>query len=163
LWFTDNGKDRMGDDIPADELNHAPKKGMHFGIPFCHQGDVLDETFGEGKDCSDYTAPVARLDPHGAALGLTFYTGAMFPDDYRHRLFITQHGSWNRSEKSGYQILVLDVLADGTVLKQQVFASGWLQDEESWGRPNDVLVMPDGALLVSDDSANVIYRISYSE
>ena len=163
LWFTDNGKDRMGDDVPADELNHAPKKGMHFGFPFCHQGDVLDEEYGEGKDCSDYTAPVARLDPHGAALGLTFYTGAMFPADYRHRLFITQHGSWNRSEKSGYQVLVLDVQADGTVLNQQVFASGWLQNEQSWGRPNDVLVMPDGALLVSDDSANVIYRISYSE
>ena len=163
LWFTDNGKDRMGDDVPADELNHAPQKGMHFGIPFCHQGDILDKKFGKGKDCSDYTAPVARLDPHGAALGLTFYTGAMFPADYHHRLFITQHGSWNRSEKSGYQVLVLDVRADGTVLSQQVFASGWLQNEKTWGRPNDVLVMPDGALLVSDDSANVIYRISYSE
>ena len=163
LWFTDNGKDTMGDDIPADELNHAPHAGMHFGIPYCHQGDLLDEEFGKGKDCDDYVAPVAKLDPHGAALGLVFYTGEMFPPEYTNRLFITQHGSWNRTEKSGYQILVLEVQPDGKVLNQQVFASGWLQDEEAWGRPNDVLVMPDGALLVSDDKANVIYRISYSK
>jgi len=163
LWFTENGKDMMGDDIPADELNHAPQAGMHFGIPYCHQGDLLDEEFGKGKSCEDYTPPVAKLDAHGAPLGLTFYTGNMFPPDYRNRLFITQHGSWNRSKKSGYQILVLDVQTDGKVLNKKVFASGWLQNEEAWGRPNDVLVMPDGALLVSDDQANVIYRISYSE
>jgi glucose/arabinose dehydrogenase len=168
LWFTDNGADRLGDDLPADKLNHAPKQGMHFGIPYCHQGDVLDEEFGEGKNCDDYTPPVAKLDPHGAALGLAFYTGEMFPAEYKKRLFIVQHGSWNRSEKSGYQILVLDVQADGKVLSQKVFASGWLQNrgsarERSWGRPNDVLVMPDGALLVSDDAADVIYRISYQQ
>ena len=163
LWFTENGKDRMGDDIPADELNHAPRAGMHFGIPYCHQGDLLDEKFGKGKSCGDYTPPVAKLDAHGAPLGLVFYTGSMFPHQYRNRLFITQHGSWNRSKKSGYQILVLDVQADGRVLNKKVFASGWLQNEEAWGRPNDVLVMPDGALLVSDDHANVIYRISYTK
>jgi len=162
LWFTDNGRDMLGDDIPADELNYAPKRGMHFGIPYCHQGDLLDEEFGKGKDCADYVPPVAKLDPHGAALGLAFYTGDMFPDGYRNRLFITQHGSWNRSEKSGYQILALDVSPDGRVLDVKIFASGWLQDEEAWGRPNDVLVMPDGALLVSDDKAGVIYRITYS-
>jgi len=163
LWFTDNGRDLLGDDIPADELNHAPKQGMHFGIPYCHQGDLLDEEFGKGKDCADYTPPVAKLDPHGAALGLVFYTGDMFPSEYKNRLFIAQHGSWNRSEKSGYQILVLDVKPDGTVLDIKVFASGWLQNGEAWGRPNDVLVMPDGALLVSDDAAGVIYRISYTQ
>jgi len=162
LWFTDNGLDRLGDDIPADELNHAPKQGMHFGIPYCHQGDLLDEEFGIGKDCADYTPPVAKLDPHGAALGLVFYTGEMFPDEYANRLFVTQHGSWNRTEKSGYQILVLDVNPDGTVVDKKVFASGWLQGQENWGRPNDVLVMPDGALLVSDDMAGVIYRIVYT-
>jgi len=162
LWFTDNGRDMLGDDIPADELNHAPKQGMHFGIPYCHQGDLLDEEFGKGKDCADYVPPVAKLDPHGAVLGLAFYTGDMFPDGYANRLFITQHGSWNRSEKSGYQILVLDVNPDGRVLDVKVFASGWLQDEEAWGRPNDVLVMPDGALLVADDKAGVIYRITYT-
>ena len=163
LWFTDNGRDLLGDDIPADELNHAPKRGMHFGIPYCHQGDLLDEEFGKGKDCVDYTPPVAKLDPHGAALGLVFYTGDMFPEEYKNKLFITQHGSWNRSKKSGYQILVFDVKPDGTVLDMKVFASGWLQGEEDWGRPNDVLVMPDGALLVSDDKAGVIYRISYTK
>ena len=163
LWFTENGKDKMGDDIPADELNHAPRAGMHFGIPYCHQGDLLDDEFGEGKDCNDYTPPVAKLDPHSAALGLAFYTGEMFPAEYKNRLFITQHGSWNRTEKSGYQILVVDVQPDGKVLSQQVFASGWLQDEQAWGRPNDVLVMPDGALLVSDDKANVIYRVTYKK
>jgi glucose/arabinose dehydrogenase len=162
LWFTDNGRDSLGDDIPADELNHAPKQGMHFGIPYCHQGDLLDEEFGKGKDCADYTPPVAKLDPHGASLGLVFYTGEMFPDAYNNRLFVTQHGSWNRTEKSGYQILVLDVSPDGTVLDKRVFASGWLQGQEDWGRPNDVLVMPDGALLVSDDMAGVIYRITYT-
>ena len=149
--------------MPADELNYAPKQGMHFGTPYCHQGDLLDEEFGKGKDCDDYVPPVAKLDPHGAALGLAFYTGEMFPPEYTNRLFITQHGSWNRTEKSGYQILVLEVQADGKVLNQQLFASGWLQDEEDWGRPNDVLVMPDGALLVADDKANVIYRISYTK
>ena len=163
LWFTDNGVDRLGDDLPADKRKHAPIQGMHFGIPYCHQGDVLDEEFGQGKSCDDYTAPVAKLDPHGAALGLAFYTGGMFPAEYKNRLFIAQHGSWNRSEKSGYQIIVLTVQADGEVLNQQVSASGWLQNERSWGRVNDVLVMADGALLVSDDSADVIYRISYAQ
>jgi len=163
LWFTDNGRDRLGDDIPADELNHAPQAGMHFGFPYCHQGDLLEEEFGAGRFCSDYTAPVANLDPHGAALGLTFYTGEMFPAEFTNRLFIAQHGSWNRSEKIGYQVRVLEVQADGKVLSNEVFASGWLQDEEAWGRPNDVLLMPDGALLVSDDRANVIYRISYTQ
>jgi len=163
LWFTDNGRDMLGDDLPADELNHAPKSGMHFGIPYCHQGDLLDEEFGKGKDCDDYTSPVAKLDPHGAALGLAFYTGEMFPAEYKNRLFIAQHGSWNRSEKVGYRILMLEVQTDGKVLNKQVFASGWLQGQEAWGRPNDVLVMPDGALLVSDDAADVIYRISYTK
>ena len=163
LWFTDNGRDHLGDDLPADELNHAPGPGLHFGFPYCHQGDLPDEEFGQDRDCAEYTAPVANLDPHGAALGLAFYTGDMFPPVYRNRLFIVQHGSWNRSEKIGYRILVLDVEPDGTVLKNEVFASGWLQGQQAWGRPNDVFVMPDGALLVADDYADVIYRISYSQ
>jgi len=163
LWFTDNGRDMLGDDLPADELNYAPRPGMNFGFPWCHQGDLLDEEFGKGKDCADYAPPVAKLDPHGAALGLAFYTGDMFPADYKNRLFITQHGSWNRTEKIGYRVLVLDVQPDGTVIDQRVFAEGWLQGQEAWGRPNDVMVMPDGALLVSDDRAGVIYRISYTQ
>ena len=163
LWFTENGKDMMGDDIPADELNHAPHAGMHFGIPYCHQGDLPDNEFGTGRDCKNYTPPVAKLEAHGAALGLVFYNGDMFPGEYKNRLFITQHGSWNRTEKIGYQILMMDVGSEGTVLSRRVFASGWLQGQQAWGRPNDVLVMPDGALLVSDDLANVIYRISYTQ
>jgi len=163
LWFTDNGRDMLGDDLPADELNHAARAGMHFGIPYCHQGDLLDEEFGKGMDCADYTPPVAKLDPHGAALGLTFYTGDMFPARYKNRLFIAQHGSWNRTEKIGYQVRVLDVEPDGTVLNNEIFAAGWLQGQEVWGRPNDVLVMPDGALLISDDLAGVIYRISFTQ
>ena len=163
LWFTDNGRDLMGDEIPDCELNHAPRPKMHFGYPYCHQGDLPDEEFGQGKDCADYTAPVAKLDPHGAALGLVFYTGDMFPDKYKNRLIIALHGSWNRTEKSGYKLLTLDVRPDGTVIDSSIFASGWLQGEEAWGRPNDVMLMPDGALLVSDDKAGVIYRISYSK
>ncbi len=163
LWFTDNGRDMLGDDLPADELNHAPRQGMHFGFPYCHQGDLPDEEFGKGRDCADYTPPVAKLDPHGAPLGLAFYTGDMFPAEYKNRLFITQHGSWNRTEKIGYRILVLEVQPDGRVVDNKVFAAGWLQGQEVWGRPNDVMVMPDGALLVSDDLAGVIYRISYTQ
>lgn len=163
LWFTDNGRDHLGDDLPADELNYAPEPGIHFGFPYCHQGDLPDEEFGEGKDCADYTAPVANLAPHGAALGLTFYTGDMFPPEYKNRLFIAQHGSWNRSEKIGYRVLALEVEADGTVSGKEVFASGWLQGEEAWGRPDDVFMMPDGALLVADDYADVVYRISYGQ
>lgn len=161
LWFTDNGRDMLGDDLPADELNYAPEAGMHFGIPYCHQGDLLDEEFGKGKDCADYTPPVAKLAPHSAALGLAFYTGGMFPAEFKNRLFVTQHGSWNRTEKIGYQVLAVEVQADGKVLNKKVFVDGWLQGQEVWGRPNDVLVMPDGALLVSDDLAGVIYRITY--
>lgn len=161
LWFTDNGRDMLGDDLPADELNYAPDAGMHFGIPYCHQGDLLDEEFGKGKDCADYTPPVAKLAPHSAALGLAFYTGGMFPAEFKNRLFVAQHGSWNRTEKIGYQVLALEVQADGKVLNKKVFVDGWLQGQEVWGRPNDVLMMPDGALLVSDDLAGVIYRVTY--
>jgi hypothetical protein len=163
LWFTDNGRDMLGDDLPADELNYAPRPGMNFGFPYCHQGDLPDEKFGKGRDCADYTLPAAKLDPHGAALGLAFYTGGMFPAEYKNRLFITQHGSWNRTEKIGYRVLALEVQPDGKVLEQRVFAEGWLQGQKVWGRPNDVMVMPDGALLVSDDMAGVIYRISYTQ
>jgi glucose/arabinose dehydrogenase len=160
LWFTDNGRDLMGDDMPGDELNYAPEAGMHFGYPYCHQGDTPDPEFGEGKSCDDYTPPALTLGAHVAALGLTFYTGDMFPGSYKNQLFIAQHGSWNRSEKVGYNIILVKFDEQGRAQGSEVFASGWLQDEEFWGRPNDVLQMPDGSLLVSDDQAGVIYRIS---
>jgi glucose/arabinose dehydrogenase len=161
LWFTDNGRDLMGDDIPDCELNHAAQAGLHFGYPYCHQGDLPDPEFGEGYDCASYTPPALKLGPHVAPLGLAFYTGQMFPAAYSKQLFVTEHGSWNRSEKIGYRIKLVHFDAQGRVSGQEVFASGWLQGQESWGRPNDVLVMPDGALLVADDQADVIYRISY--
>jgi glucose/arabinose dehydrogenase len=162
LWFTDNGRDMLGDDLPGDELNHAPDAGMHFGYPYCHQGDTLDDEFGQDKSCTDYTAPEWVLGAHVAALGLSFYTGTMFPGEYRNQLFIAQHGSWNRSEKVGFNILLVRFDDEGKPRSSEVFAGGWLQGEEAWGRPNDVLQLPDGSLLVPDDKANVIYRISYN-
>jgi glucose/arabinose dehydrogenase len=161
LWFTDNGRDLMGDDLPDDELNVAPRAGLHFGYPYCHQGDLPDPEFGSQRACGEFTAPVARLGPHVAALGMRFYTGALFPPEYRHNIFIAEHGSWNRSKKIGYRIK--RVVVDGErVVRQEVFAEGWLQaGDRVWGRPVDVLVAPDGALLVSDDYAGAIYRISY--
>ena len=161
LWFTDNGRDLLGDDIPADELNHAPHAGMHFGYPWCHQGDMPDPEFGRGKTCTDYTPPALKLGAHVAALGLMFYTGSMFPSPYHNQLFIAQHGSWKRSVKVGCNIILVRFDAEGDVLGQELFASGWLQGDECWGRPNDVLQMPDRSLLVADDKAGSIYRISY--
>lgn len=160
LWFTDNGRDWMGDDMPDCELNHAPEQGMHFGYPYCHQGDILDPEFGEGMNCADYVAPELLLGPHVAPLGLAFYTGTMFPADYRDDLIIAEHGSWNRGEKIGYRLKRV-FFEEGVVSGQEVFAEGWLQGDSAWGRPNDVLVLPDGSLLVSDDEADVIYRITH--
>jgi len=162
LWFTDNGRDMLGDDLPGDELNHAPEAGLHFGFPYCHQGGTPDPEFGAGHDCGDFTPPALTLGAHVAALGLTFYTGQMFPPEYREQLFIAQHGSWNRTEKSGYNILRVRLDEAGRVAGSEVFAGGWLQEQENWGRPNDVVQLPDGSLLVSDDQANAIYRIVFS-
>ena len=160
LWFTDNGRDMLGDDIPPDELNHAPAAGAHFGYPFCHAGDITDPEFGALKPCADTRPPAQKLGPHVAGLGMRFYTGALFPAEYRDQIFIAEHGSWNRAQKIGYRVSL--VRLDGSQVKSyETFASGWLQGQEEWGRPVDVLVMPDGALLVSDDKASAIYRITY--
>ena len=161
LWFTDNGRDLMGDDIPPDELNYAPREGMHFGFPFCHGTKISDPEFGSGRSCGDFTPPAMELGPHVAALGMRFYSGTMFPAQYRNQIFIAEHGSWNRSVPIGYRITLV-TLEGNRVVSYKVFADGWLQGDRPWGRPVDVLVMPDGALLVSDDYAGAIYRISYS-
>ncbi|MEN6465476.1 MAG: PQQ-dependent sugar dehydrogenase [Syntrophaceae bacterium] len=162
LWFTDNGRDLMGDDIPPDELNRAPRKGLHFGFPYCHGGNIPDPKYGRGRNCSDYTQPEIKLGPHVAALGMRFYTGGMFPAGYRNQIFIAEHGSWNRSTPIGYRIILVR-LENNKAVKYETFAEGWLQSGKAWGRPVDVLVMPDGSMLVSDDHAGAIYRISYNK
>ena len=159
LWFTDNGRDLMGDDMPSDELNRATAPGQHFGYPFCHQGDTADPQFAQLGNCADAVPPVAKLGAHVAALGMRFYTGAMFPPEYRNRIIVAEHGSWNRTQRVGYRLVSIDPA--GNEPKVEPFAEGWLQGERYWGRPVDVQVMPDGALLVSDDEAGAIYRISY--
>ena len=162
LWFTDNGRDNLGDNLPPDELNHVSAGGQHFGFPYCHGGTIADPDFGAGHSCGDYVAPAINLGPHVAALGMRFYNGAMFPAAYRNQIFIAEHGSWNRSQKIGYRISLVR-LQNNKAVSYEVFAEGWLQGQASWGRPVDVLVMPDGALLVSDDQAGAIYRISYGK
>lgn len=161
LWFTDNGRDWLGDDLPPDELNHAPKPGMHFGFPFCHGGDIPDPQYGREEDCKDYVPPAWRFGAHVAPLGLRFYTGSQFPADYRGKLFVAQHGSWNRTQPTGYRVVALTI-KNGQVVDQSDFVTGWLQSgEKVIGRPVDLLQMPDGSLLVSDDHRGAIYRIVY--
>ena len=160
LWFTDNGRDMMGDDIPPCELNRAPRQGLHFGFPYCHGGDIADPRFGEGRDCASYTPPARKLGPHVAPLGIRFYTGEMFPPEYRGQIFIAEHGSWNRSKKIGYRVM-LARLDGNEVVAYEPFAQGWLRDEQYSGRPVDLIVDDDGSLLVSDDYAGKIYRIRY--
>lgn len=166
LWFTEHGRDWMGDDMPSDELNVAKAKGQHFGYPYCHQGDTLDPEFGKYRTCAEFTPPVLKLGAHMAPLGMRFYTGKMFPAEYQNNIFLAQHGSWNRNTKQGYNVLRVVVGADGKV-KTSPFLEGFLQDPKAtpptWGRPVDVLVMRDGALLVSDDYNGIIYRISYKK
>ena len=162
LWFTDNGGDNLGDDVPPDELNHAPKQGLNFGYPYCHGGDIPDPQFGKKRSCSEFILPAQKLGPHVAALGMRFYTGSMFPAEYRNQIFIAEHGSWNRSTPIGYRITIVQ-LENGKAVSYKPFAEGWLQRGQAWGRPVDVLVMPDGALLVSDDEAGAIYRIRYKK
>jgi hypothetical protein len=166
LWFSDNGRDRLGDDVPSDELNRVQTSGQHFGFPYCHQGDVPDPDFGAKRGCAEFVAPAAKLGAHVAALGLRFYTGRQFPPEYRNNIFIAEHGSWDRSRKSGYQVVRVVLDAKGQVLSQEPFVQGWLQvdgagRETVLGRPADVLVLPDGSLLISDDLAGAIYRVRY--
>lgn len=162
LWFTDNGRDSMGDDVPLDELNHAPEAGLHFGFPFCHAGDIPDPAFGNLRACDEVNAPAQNLGPHVAALGMRFYTGTQFPEEYLNQIFIAEHGSWDRSTRIGYRVTLVRLDEDGQALSYEPFAEGWLMADQSfWGRPVDVEQLPDGSLLVSDDYRGSIYRIAY--
>jgi glucose/arabinose dehydrogenase len=173
LWFTDNGRDMLGDDVPSDELNVAWKQGLHFGFPFCHQGDVPDPEFGSQRTCAMTEPPVQKLDAHVAALGMTFYTGTMFPASYKNAVIIAQHGSWNRSVPSGYRVMVArtegrrvtryEPLVDGFMpgVRSSV-PGGRAAASAANGRPADVLQLPDGSVLISDDTGNRLLRLSYS-
>ena len=163
LWFTNNGRDWVSDDMPNDTLHRVTHKGMNFGYPFCHQGALLDDEFGKGRSCDEFDKPAYKLGPHVAALGMRFYTGTQFPAEYRNNIFIAEHGSWNRTKKSGYGVYRVVLDAKGNVTKYEPFATGWLQGDQFWGRPADVQVAPDGSLLVSDDVAGAIFRISYKK
>jgi glucose/arabinose dehydrogenase len=160
LWFTDNGRYILCDDLPPDELNIATTKDENFGYPYCHAGAILDPEFGNGKKCEDYKAPARTLTPHGASLGIKFNTGSMFPDKYKNQVFIAEHGSWNRSKPIGYRVMMATV-EGGAVKSYEPFIDGWLTNGEAWGRPVDVLFLNDGSMLISDDHANAVYRVSY--
>jgi glucose/arabinose dehydrogenase len=162
LWFTDNGRDWLGDDRPPCELNVAPRAGLDFGFPYCHGRDVKDPDFGHLGECSRMTPPVQTLDAHVAPLAVKFYTGESFPEQYRGRAFIAEHGSWNRSTKSGYRITTV-MLQGREAVAYEPFATGFHRGDEVFGRPVDLLVLQDGSMLVSDDTAGAIYRISYSQ
>lgn len=163
LWFTDNGRDMMGDDIPPCELNHLQNIGQHFGFPYCHGGIITDPKYGAAESCKQYKKPAWKFKAHVAPLGVKFYTGKQFPEKYTNAVFIAQHGSWNRTKKIGYRIMV-GFKTGNKINKMEVFASGWLDDksQKAWGRPVAFAQMPDGSLLVSDDYADVIYRIAYN-
>ena len=161
LWFTDNGRDYLGDNRPPDELNKLSREGQHFGFPYLHGKTVWDPQFGnQGKDKS-FTKPAIELGPHVAALGMEFYDGDMFPEKYRGSVFIAEHGSWNRSVPIGYRISFVKV-EENEAKKYSTFAEGWLRGANAWGRPVDVEVLNDGSLLVSDDRRGAVYRITYS-
>jgi len=163
LWFTDNGRDHLGDDAPPDELNRAQRKGMHFGYPWCHGADIVDPDLGAGRKCDAFTPPARALGPHVAALGMRFYRGTAFPETWRGRIFIAEHGSWNRTRPIGYRIMTVTLSGDEAV-DYSVFAEGWLDTAAGrpWGRPVDLLELPDGSLLVSDDFGDAVYRIAWS-
>lgn len=160
LFFTDNGRDWMGNNKPPDELNMAPRQGMDFGFPACHGKDIADPEFGKERGCGGSSPPVMELGPHVASLGMRFYTGALFPKEYHNQVFIAEHGSWNRVPPLGYRITLVR-LAPGRPASYEIFAQGWLQGVRAWGRPVDIEILPDGSMLVSDDKADAVYRIWY--
>ena len=163
LYFTDNGRDWMSEDVPEDELNRVTKVGEHFGTPFCLQGNIVDPEHGWGKSCSDYTAPVGLLGPHSAALGMRFYTGNMFPKAYKNTIIAARHGSWNRTKKVGGDVVLVKLNKDGTMKSMEPFITGFLENNSYIGRPVDVMQMKDGSLLVSDDWNGAVYRVTYGK
>lgn len=162
MWFTDNGRDMMGDNLPPDELNEVTEAGMNFGYPYCHAGTIKDPKYGDEHSCDEFTPPAINLTPHGAALGVKFYTGNMFPAEYKNDMLIAEHGSWNRSEPIGYRVMRVK-MDNGKAVSYEPFIKGWLKNGEAWGRPVDILQLADGSILVSDDFANAIYRVTYSK
>lgn len=162
MWFTDNGRDMMGDNLPPDELNEVTEAGMNFGYPYCHAGTIKDPEYGDEHSCDEFTPPAINLTPHGAALGVKFYTGNMFPAEYKNDMLIAEHGSWNRSEPIGYRVMRVK-MDNGKAVSYEPFIKGWLKNGEAWGRPVDILQLADGSILVSDDFANAIYRVTHSK
>nr|WP_293300697.1 sorbosone dehydrogenase family protein [Allomuricauda sp.] len=162
LWFTDNNRDLMGDDLPPGELNRVTEAGQHFGYPYCHGGTVKDPEFGDQRPCSDFVAPAQAMGAHVAPLGVKFDTGSMFPSEYKGHAFVAEHGSWNRSSKVGYRVTLVK-LENSEAVSYEPFIDGWLDEEkqEAFGRPVDLLFMKDGSLLISDDVGNAIYRVTY--
>ncbi len=163
MYFTDNGRDWLSESVPEDELNRVTKAGEDFGAPYCWQGNIIDQEHGWGKNCKDYTAPVGLMGPHVAALGMRFYTGNMFPKSYKNAIFIARHGSWNKSQKQGGDVVVVKLNKDGTMKSMEPFMTGFLEDNKYVGRPVDVMVAKDGSLLVSDDWNGAVYRITYGK
>jgi glucose/arabinose dehydrogenase len=162
LYFSTHGRDWLGEDVPSDRLDVAPTKGLHFGFPYCHQGDILDPEFGRGHSCGEFAAPLLKTGPHIAGNGVEFYTGSMFPPEYKNRIFLAQRGSWNRTQKIGFRVAMV-TLRPGDVPKYEPFAEGWLQGSEIWGRPVYTKQMKDGSLLISDDYAGAIFRVTYQK
>ena len=163
MYFTDNGRDWMSEDVPEDKLNHLTKVGENFGVPYCYQGNIPDPEFGWGHSCSEFTPPAGLMGPHAAALGMRFYTGNMFPKSYKNTIFVARHGSWNRSKKFGGDVVAVKLNKDGTVKSMEPFLTGFLEDNKYVGRPVDVMQMKDGSLLVSDDWNGAVYRITYGK
>ncbi len=161
LYFATHGRDWLGDDSPSDRFDFAPRKGLHFGFPYCHQGDILDPDFGKGHSCSEFVQPLLKTGPHVAGNGVHFYTGSMFPAEYKNRAFLAQRGSWNRTQKVGYRVMMVTLTPGPVVRGYEVFAEGWLQGDQVWGRPVYTQEMKDGSLLISDDYAGAIYRVTY--
>jgi glucose/arabinose dehydrogenase len=163
-WFSENARDWISDDLPSDKLNHVTRIAEHFGYPYCHQGDLPDPTYAQGHKCSEFTPPAFKLGPHVAPLGMKFYTGSQFPAQFKDAIFLAEHGSWNRHKYNGGRIVAIMTDAAGKHPKQEVIASGWIQGDRNFlGRPNDVINAPDGSILVADDWAGAIYRISYTK